>query len=109
MKKHNYWELNYLKCYIQNNELQLETPNSNLLSIRTIRLYSSPNSNSIYKELTINENELEYLHKVSDWDFVRVPHMVGYLAPENPKKYSFLAEEDFTPKKEKGFWDKLFG
>ena len=109
MKSHNYWELNYLKHYIQNNELQLEIPNSNLLSIRTIRLYSSPNSNSTYKELTINESELEYLHKVSDWDFVRVPHMVGYLAPENPKKHSFLAEEDFTPKEQKGFWDKLFG
>jgi hypothetical protein len=34
---------------------------------------------------------------------------VGYLAPKNPKKYSFLAEEDFTLKEQKGFWDKLLG
>ena len=78
-------------------------------TLETITLYPRPDFSSTPKQLEISSEDIEYLHKVSDWDFVRVPHMVGYLAPENPKKYSFLAEEDFTPKKEKGFWDKLFG
>ena len=78
-------------------------------TLKTITLYPRPDLDSIPKQLEISSEDIEYLHKVSDWDFVRVPHMVGYLAPKNPKKHSFLAEEDFTPKKEKGFWDKLFG
>jgi len=78
-------------------------------TLETITLYPRPDFSSTPKQLEISSEDIEYLHKVSDWDFVRVPHMVGYLAPKNSKKYSFLAEEDFTPKEEKGFWDKLFG
>ena len=78
-------------------------------TLETITLYPRPDFSSTPKQLEISTEDIEYLHKVSDWDFVRVPHMVGYLAPKNPKKHSFLVEEDFTPKKEKGFWDKLFG
>ena len=75
----------------------------------SILLYPRPDLGSIPKQIEISSEDIEYLHKVSDWDFVRVPHMVGYLAPKNPKKHSFLVEEDFTPKEKKGFWDKLFG
>ena len=78
-------------------------------TLKTITLYPRPDLDSIPKQLEISSEDIEYLHKVSDWDFVRVPHMVGYLAPENLKKHSFLAEEDFTLKEQKGFWDKLFG
>jgi len=78
-------------------------------TLETITLYPRPDFSSTPKQLEISSEDIEYLHKVSDWDFVRVPHMVGYLAPKNSKKYSFLAEEDFTLKEQKGFWDKLFG
>ena len=75
----------------------------------SILLYPRPDFGSIPKQIEISSEDIEYLHKVSDWDFVRVLHMVGYLAPENLKKHSFLAGEDFTLKGQKGFWDKLFG
>lgn len=82
------------------------------------KLYSRPDFQSYAQEVII-KGEIEYLHQVSGWDFVKVNGITGYLATEvlkkeqqeiEKKKYTFLADEDEVKnKKKKGFWDNLFG
>ncbi len=82
------------------------------------KLYDRPDFQSYAQEVII-KGEIEYLHQVSGWDFVKVNGITGYLATEElkkeqqeieKKKYTFLADEDEVKnKKKKGFWDNLFG
>jgi predicted Zn-dependent protease len=80
-------------------------------------LYSRPDFSSFAQNIK-TKGEIEYLHKVSGWDFVKVNGVTGYLATEEAKKekeesekkkFSFLAEgEDIKPEKKKGFLGGLF-
>ena len=83
-----------------------------------LRLYPRADFSSYAQEIVV-KGEVEFLGKISGWDYVRVNGMVGYLQTEEvkkekeeteKKKYSFLAEEDEAkPEKKKGFWDSLLG
>ncbi len=83
-------------------------------------LYSRPDFQSYAQEIT-TKGEIEYLHKISGWDFVKIGAVTGYLATEEAqkekekiekKKNSFLADEGEEIKEEpkkKGFFGGLFG
>lgn len=83
------------------------------------KLYNRPDFQS-YAQEVVAKGEIEYLHQVSGWDFVKVNGITGYLATDEAKKekeetekkrFSFLAEEEEIKdkNKKKGFWDNLFG
>ena len=64
MKSHNYWELNYLKHYIQNNELQLEIPNSNLLSsFKSLRIKVGNLMFINFRAITINQFSFPFFNR----------------------------------------------
>ncbi|WP_312390689.1 hypothetical protein [Chryseobacterium sp.] len=84
---------------------------------KPIIIYDRADFNSFSTEITV-KNEIEYLSKISGWDFIRVDGRVGYLPNEQVfqevakterKKHSFLADDEPLPEKKKGFWDRLFG
>ncbi len=84
---------------------------------KPIIIYDRADFNSFSTEITV-KNEIEYLSKISGWDFVRVDGRVGYLPSQGQiaeavkterKKHSFLADNEPLPEKKKGFWDRLFG
>jgi len=86
-------------------------------SVSVLQIYSRPDFNSFSQEIK-PKNEVEYIHKVSGWDFIRVDDRVGYLPPQGQmadvvkterKKHSFLANDEPLQEKKKGFWDRLFG
>ena len=95
--------------------IELKEPFS--LAITSINLYSRPDFQSYAQEVIV-KGDIEYLHQISGWDFVKVNGVTGYLATEEArketeetekKKNNLLAEDEPLPKKEKGFWDSLFG
>lgn len=79
----------------------------------SLHLYSRPDWNSFAQEIKA-VGEIEYIHKVSNWDYVKIGQHLGYLPSNeenNPiRKHTLIAEEeDILTKKKKGFWNKLFG
>ncbi len=84
---------------------------------KPIIIYDRADFNSFSTEITV-KNEIEYLSKISGWDFIRVDGRVGYIPNEQVfqeiakterKKHSFLADDEPLLEKKKGFWDRLFG
>ncbi|MDR3025140.1 SH3 domain-containing protein [Chryseobacterium sp.] len=84
----------------------------------TYKLYDRPDFSSFSREV-IAKDEIETVHNIEGWDFVKIDGVTGYLPTEEAKeqqkttenrKYTFLAEEDeIKPEKKKGFGDNLFG
>ncbi|MEN4761942.1 hypothetical protein ABEG63_16540 [Chryseobacterium sp. C39-AII1] len=134
IKKNNYYGLQPLKEIIEGVEFEEEKNiginfyeneyrkiktllNKQKASIAQIKIYDRADFNSFSTEITV-KNEIEYLSKISGWDFIRVDGRVGYIPNEQVfhevakterKKHSFLADDDPLPEKKKGFWDRLFG
>ncbi len=121
LKKNNFFNFEKLKQYVEviyqfpdEDEIEYDTSSHSTSYL----LYDRPDFQSYAQEVIV-KGDIEYLHQVSGWDFVKVNGITGYLATEElkkeqqeieKKKYTFLADEDEVKnKKKKGFWDNLFG
>jgi SH3-like domain-containing protein len=77
----------------------------------TYKLYDRPDFSSFSREV-IAKGEIETVHNIEGWDFVKVNGVTGYLPREETKeqqkvannhKHTFLAEEDEIKPEKKGF------
>lgn len=76
------------------------------------KLYDRPDFSSFSRAITV-KRDIEILHNISGWDFIKADGTTGYLPTPDVKKEkpnrSFLADEAAFPQEKKGFWKNIFG
>jgi len=119
LEKNNYYNYERLKSFSDNlnlfgrneNEI-LDKKSIKISNSYILRLFDRPDFSSFSREIMV-KGDIEILHNISGWDFIKADGTTGYLPTSDVKKEkpnrSFLADEAAFPQERKGFWKNIFG